>query len=316
MSTDHDHHHDHHGHEHGHDHHHGHGHGHPNAFAFGTGVNLLFVVVEGAAGFWAGSMALLADAGHNLGDAAGLLLAWVAVVLARRRPTARHSYGLKRLTILAAFANAFIIASTAGALMVESATHLMNPHPVPAKIVLWVSAAGVVVNGGSALLFLRGRKNDLNIRAAYLHLAADAAISLGVVVTGVIMLYTGWYWLDPLAGVLVTAFIFWNAWALLKESFALSLDAVPAGVDPEAVKTFLLGMKGVAGIHDLHIWALSTTETALTAHLVVPEPAGAPDRFISEVRRALHTEFDINHTTIQVECESCPVECSNGSHEF
>lgn len=301
-----------HSHSHGHDSHHDNNHGaapdFTRTFAIGTGINFAYLVIEAIAGFLTGSMALLADAGHNLGDVLGLLLAWGAAVIAKRPPTIRQTYGLRRGTILAALANALIIASAAGGLAVESISRIFDPREIPGITVTLVAAAGVIVNGGSALLFLKGRHHDLNVRAAYIHLAADAAISVGVVVTGLGIAWSGWYWLDPMVGAAVSLAILWNAWSLLRESMSLAMDAVPAGVDPESVKQHLLSLPGVTGVHDLHIWAISTTETALTAHVVIPESTDGGDGFISRVSSSLRERFAIGHATLQVETGECPAE--------
>ncbi len=302
----------HHHHDHSHDHHgHHHGHAHPEpgsdtrAFAIGTALNVVFVIVEAAAGFWTGSMALLADAGHNLGDVAGLLLSWGAVILARRRPSLRRTYGFRRGTILAALGNGLLISAAAGMLLVESVERVLRPPEVPAVIVLAVAACGVLVNGLSAMLFMSDRKHDLNMRAAYLHLAADAAISLGVVIAGAVIHYTGWYFLDPLTGIAVCLLIFAGTWGLVRESADLVLDAVPEGVDPEAVRTYLMEQEGVSDVHELHIWALSTTENALTAHLVIPDARSSGDGFIARLSADLRERFSIHHPTLQIETAAC-----------
>lgn len=297
-----------------HHHHHGHGGSHDDhhtgsmnrAFAIGTVINLLFAAGEAAAGFITGSVALLADAGHNFADVLGLALAWVAASFARSEPTARHSYGFKRGTILAALANALVISATAGALALESATRIFDPPPVRGMTVIAVAAIGVVINTGSALLFMSGRKHDLNVRAAFLHLAADAAISLAVVVAGFGMLQTGWYWLDPVVAIGVSAMIFLNSWSLLRQSLALSLDAAPDGIDPATVRDWLAAQPGVNDVHHLHIWALSTTETALTVHLVVKETTGSRDDLLVRVGTGLREQFRIGHITVQIEDSCCP----------
>ncbi len=301
--------HDHHGH--GHDHHgHDHGHGHAGhlhgprpeerGFALGVSLNLGFVGLEVAAGLIAGSMALLADAGHNLSDVLGLVAAWVAVRLARRLPTDRRTYGFHRGTILAALANAMLLLVAVGAIALESIQRLIAPEPVATGWMLWVAAAGIVVNGGTALLFARGREADINRRGAYLHMLADAGVSAGVVAGALLIQATGWTWVDPVLGLVIAGVILAGTWGLLRESADLAMDAVPAGIDAGAVQAFLAAQPGVREVHDLHIWAISTTQTALTAHLVRPE-ATADDGFLAAVCGALRTRFGIGHATLQIE---------------
>ncbi len=270
------------------------------AFAVGVALNLGFVVVEAAAGFWAGSLALLADAGHNLSDVLGLLLAWGASYLARRRPSPRRTYGLGRASIMAALANALLLVLAVGAIGWEAIQRLIHPVAAAPLPVIAVAGVGVVVNTLTALLFLSGRKEDLNIRGAFLHMAADAAVSLGVVVGGVVIAATGWQRVDPALGLLIVAAIAWSTWDLLWQAINLSLDAVPQGIDPEAVRAYLAQLPGVSEVHDLHIWGLSTTHTALTVHLTRPG-AALDDDWLAEVTHALHDRFGIGHATIQVE---------------
>ncbi|MCB4823250.1 cation diffusion facilitator family transporter [Roseicella aerolata] len=305
--------HDHH-HDHGHDHYghgaaHGHDHGHPHhhgpvpgerGFVPAIALNLGFVGLEAAAGIIGGSLALLADAGHNLSDVLGLLLAWGAVRLARRLPSGRRTYGFHRGTILAALGNAMLLLVAVGAIMLESVRRLVEPEPVAAGLMLWVAAAGIVVNAGTALLFARGREADLNRRGAYLHMVADAGVSAGVVAGALLIQATGWLWVDPVLGLLIAGVILAGTWGLLRDSVDLAMDAVPRGIDPEAVREFLAVQPGVAEVHDLHIWALSTTETALTAHLVRPG-AGTDDAFLATLGRELRARFGIGHATLQVE---------------
>ena len=291
---------------HGHNHHHGHDHENgPQdfrlAFAVGTGLNIALVGLQAAYGVIGHSVALLADAGHNLGDVFGLLLAWGASAAARRAPSSRYTYGLRSSSILAALANAIILLIAVGAIALEALQRFGSPEPVAAKAVMIVAAIGILVNGGTALLFMRGRERDLNIRGAFLHMAADAAISLGVLVSGFLILRTGWMWLDPLVSLIISAIIVRGTWGLLRHSFDLALQAVPPGIDPAQVRERLERLDGVERIHDLHIWAMSTTETALTCHLVMP--AGHPgDAFIARAAASLHKEFGIEHTTLQIEC--------------
>ncbi|HLY55552.1 MAG TPA: cation diffusion facilitator family transporter [Stellaceae bacterium] len=298
MSSRHDHDHDHPHHDHGHAH--GHSHGHETAFGVGAALNAAFVVVQVGAGLYAGSMALIADAGHNLADVLGLLLAWAAVRLGRQRPSRRRTYGYRRSSILASLANAVILLIGVGAIAVESIRRLFEPTPVATGIMMAVAALGIAINGGSALLFMRGRRHDLNIRGAFLHLVSDALVSVGVVVAAVLIQLTGLRWIDPAAGLAIAAIITWGTWSLLRESLHLAMDGVPGDIDPEAVETYLGQLPGVTGVHHLHIWATSTTETALTVHLVRP---GRPldDALLSQASGELRRRFGIAHATFQVE---------------
>ncbi len=296
--------HDHHAHDHAHDHQpgHHHHHGDPNsrAFALAIALNAVFVAIEFGYGFVANSTALMADAGHNLSDVLGLVLAWGAGLLTRKAPNQRYTYGLRSSSILAALLNALLLMMACGAIGWEAVHRIANPSPVAGLTVSVVAAVGVAINGISAWLFLAGSKDDLNIRAAYQHMAADAAISLGVVVSGLAIIYTGWTWLDPLVSVLIVLLIVGSTWSLLRESLQLMLAAVPANVDAAKVEQFLQAQPGVSGTHDLHIWAMSTTETALTAHLVMP--AGYPGDFaIDNIVARLKADFAIHHCTLQVE---------------
>ncbi len=284
-------------------HHHNHNHSpsdYNRAFAIGVALNVIYIVVEATYGFLAGSLALLADAGHNLSDVLGLLLAWGANYLVQRKPTQRHTYGWRKSTILAALTNAIILLVAMGGIAWEAVRRFSDPSPVAGKTVIIVAAIGVVINTATALLFLSGRKTDLNIRGAFLHMAADAGVSAGVVLAGVVILATGWPWIDPVVSLTITAIILVGTWGLLRDSFNLALDAVPAGIDPEAVKTYLSDLPGVTGVHDLHIWAMSTSETALTVHLVKPD-ARDDDTLIEQAGRELHDRFGIEHITIQWE---------------
>ena len=303
--------HHHHDHDHGHDHDHkghGHGHGHHNhapasfdrAFLIGIGLNTGFVLVEAGYGFLANSLALLADAGHNLGDVLGLLLAWAATALAKRRPSARFTWGMKRTPILASLANAMLLLVASGAIVLEAVQRLKTPAPVAETTVIWVALVGIAINGATALGFLSGRKNDLNIRGAFLHMVADAVVSLGVVLSGVVMLYTGWLWIDPAVSIVVALVIVAGTWSLLKESISLSLDSVPASIDRGAIEAYLTALPGVTEVHDLHIWPMGTTEVALTAHLVRPG-AGLDDGLLARACSDLSTRFGIGHATLQIE---------------
>ena len=299
---------------HGHAHHDhgGHSHGHGiepgRAFAIGVVLNTVFAVIEAAFGFFANSLALLADAAHNLSDVLGLLLAWGAASLARRAPSARFTYGLRGSTIMAAFANAVLLLVACGGIAWEAIGRFDAPASASGHVMIWVAAAGVVVNAATAALFLRDRKRDLNIRGAYLHMVADAAVSFGVVVAGAAILATGWLWLDPVTSLVIVAAILFGTWGLLRDSLALSMQAVPSGVEPAAVRAHLAALPGVAEIHDLHIWAMSTTENALTAHLVMP--AGHPgDAFLTELCRSLGERFGIHHATVQIEVGDTTERC-------
>jgi cobalt-zinc-cadmium efflux system protein len=293
----------------GHHHHHGHDHGvpsHHRAFAIGIALNLLYVVFETVFGLISGSLALLADAGHNLSDVLGLALAWGAAWLSRKQPTARRTYGYRRSSILAALANAMLLLVAVGAITWEALRRLQAPEPIDTGIVLWVAALGVVVNTGTALLFMRGRERDLNVHGAFLHMVADAAVTVGVIVAALLIAGTGWLWLDPAISLVIGAVILVGTWGLLRDSVDLALDAVPRGIDPAAVEDFLAAQPGVCEVHDLHIWGMSTTETALTVHLV--RPGAAPDDgFLAQLRRDLHERFAIDHATVQLEAgEPCP----------
>jgi cobalt-zinc-cadmium efflux system protein len=270
------------------------------AFALGVALNVGFVVIETAAGLWSNSLALLADAGHNLSDVLALLLAWGAATLSARQPSARFTFGLRSSSVLAALANALLLLAVCGAIGWEAIGRLRTSVAVPGSAVIAVAACGVVVNAATALLFLRRRKADLNARGAFLHMAADALVSLGVVAAGVGMLLTGWVWLDPAVSLAVVVVIFASTWGLARDSLDLALHAVPAGIDPAAVRAFLAARPGVSDVHDLHIWGMSTTENALSAHLVIPD--GHPgDRFIAETAQGLEQRFRIGHATLQIE---------------
>ncbi len=312
MAHPHEHHHDH-DHDHGHSHG-GNGHHHPvptsgSAFAIAIALNTVFVVVEFGYGFAANSTALMADAGHNLSDVLGLVLAWGAVILSRKSPDARFTYGLRSSSILAALANAVFLLLACGAIALEAVQRFASPHPIEGLTVIVVAAIGIVVNGVSAWLFASGSKGDMNVRGAYLHMAADAAVSLGVVVAGVVILYTGWVWLDPLISLVIVALIVVGTWGLLRESLKLSLSAVPANIDMNAVQTYLQELPGVQSIHDLHVWGISTTESALTVHLVTPQ--GYPgDAAMDDIMDTLKDRFAIAHSTLQVELGTTQHQCA------
>jgi cobalt-zinc-cadmium efflux system protein len=291
----------------GHDHAHGARHAHVHvpkdfgvAFAIGSALNVGFVIVEVAYGLLANSIALVADAGHNLGDVLGLVMAWVATVLARRAPSRTHTYGLRRGTILAALANAMMLLVAVGAIAVEGVRRLIEPGEVAGTTVVVVAALGIVVNGVTAWLFASGRKDDINLRAAFLHMAYDALVSVGVVIAGALILLTGWTRLDPLVSLVIAVVILVGTWRLLSEAVGMSLDAVPIGIKSEQVTAFLRQQPGVTAIHDLHIWPMSTTETALTCHCLMP--GGHPgDEFLVQLAHELQERFSIGHATIQVE---------------
>lgn len=308
-----------HQHDHSHDHHRhsrGHHHGSVNynsAFAVGIALNTGFVILEAIWGLRSHSLALLADAGHNLSDILALLLAWIASLLAKRPPTERRTYGLRRSSILAAMFNALFLLVAMGAIGWEAIQRFNQPSSVEGGIVIGIAAVGIVINTATALLFLSGRKGDLNIRGAFLHMTADAVVSAGVVVAGFLILQTGWLWLDPIVSLLIVAVIFVGTWDLLKDSFNLALDAVPEHIDAGAVKAYLLGLPPVLEVHDLHIWAMSTTETALTAHLIVKK-SKQHDLLIQQVTSELRHKFRIDHTTLQVEYGSLNcLHASDGS---
>jgi cobalt-zinc-cadmium efflux system protein len=302
------------GHHQGHGH--GHGHGHAHGIARGTGfaiavaLNLAFLVAELAAGLVSGSMALIADAGHNLSDVLSLLLAWGASVLASRPPSERFTYGLKSSSILAAIANAALLWVALGAILVETIRRFSDPAPVAGMTMIIVAGCGIVINGLSAALFAQGRKTDLNLRAAFLHLVADAAVSAGVVIAGVAVILTEARWIDPVTSLAITLVIAWGSWGLLRDSLKMGLLAVPEGIEQARVRAFLESKPGVTAVHDLHIWPMSTTENAITAHLVMP--GGYPgDRFLHDLAHELEHAFGIGHPTFQVETlsdEGCALE--------
>ncbi len=300
---DHDHHRDHHRGHHHDDHHHGPSSG--AAFAIAVTLNAGFTLAEFVAGLLGGSLALIADAGHNLSDVLALLAAWAASVLVKRPPSPRFTYGLKSSSILAALANAALLWVAIGAILIETVRRFAEPAPVAGQTMIWVAAIGIAINGACAWLFASGRRGDLNIRAAFTHLLADAAVSAGVVIAGVIVLLTGWSWVDPVASLAITAAIGWGSWGLLRESVRMGLLGVPQGIDQGAVLAFLRALDGVEAVHDLHIWPMSTTESAITAHLVMP--AGCPgDRFLHDVADTLHRRFGIGHPTLQIETQLDP----------
>ena len=273
------------------------------AFAIGVALNTAFVIAEGAAGLWSGSLALLADAGHNLSDVLALLLAWGAAVLAKRAPAGRRTYGHRKATILASLANAVMLLVAVGVIISESIRRLMHPADVATTVVMLTAALGVVINTATALLFFRGRGEDLNVRGAFLHMAGDAAVSVTVVVGAAVIFYTGLTWVDPALGLLIAAVIVVGTWSLLRDSVELAMDVAPRGIDVDQVRDWLGARPGVQEVHDLHIWALSTTETALTAHLIRPAN-GDCDVFLQETCEALVQRFNIGHSTLQLETDA------------
>jgi cobalt-zinc-cadmium efflux system protein len=297
-------------HAHSHDHPHPHlaAQGLRSAYALGVGLNVAFVVFEATFGFLSDSMALIADAGHNLSDVLGLLLAWGASYLARRAPTGRRTYGLRRSTILAALLNSLILLLTIAAIAWEALGRLGAPHEVAAGTVIRVAALGVVVNALTAALFYSGNRQDLNRRGAYLHMAADAAVSLGVVAGGFAIKATGQHWIDPAISLVIVGVLLWSTWGLAVDALNLALDAVPKGIDPSLVESYLCSLPGVEAVHDLHIWGMSTTEVALTAHLVKPE-TGDEERLLAALHHDLDARFGIHHSTIQLERPGASYPC-------
>jgi len=313
VHDDHDHGHDH-EHAHGHDHAHGHSHGHAHApanfdraFAIGIALNAGFVAIEAFYGWKVDSLALLADAGHNLSDVAGLVLAWAGAAAGRLRPDARHTYGFKRASILAAFANALLLLLAMGSLAWEAIGRLQAPHATQGLTIIVVAAIGIVVNGATALLFLRGG-NDINLRGAFLHMAADALVSAGVVVAGLLTLFYGWVWTDPVASLVIAAVIVAGTWRLFRQSLHLMFDGVPAHLNLVEVRECLQAMAGVAQVNDLHVWAMGTSEVALTAHLVMPG-GPADDDFLRLAGQTLQERFGISHVTLQSARRPLAVGC-------
>lgn len=305
----------------GHTHSHGHHHhapatGHGRAFALAVALNVVIVVVQAVYGVIAHSTALLADAGHNLSDVLGLLLAWGAAWLATRRPSARFTFGFGSSSILASLANAALLLVACGAIIAEAIGRLASPTPVAGLDVFVVAVVGMVVNGFSAWLFMRGSKDDLNIRGAFMHMAADAGVSAAVAVSGLVILFTGWNWIDPIMSILVVLVIVYGTWGLLRESVRLALAAVPEGIDVERVRVFLAAQDGVTDVHDLHVWALSTTGNALSAHLVMP--AGHPgDAALDGIVQVLCTRYGMTHVTLQVDLGAshrCSLDAAPHAH--
>jgi len=279
------------------------------AFMVGVILNVIFVVIEAGYGIVAGSLALIADAGHNLSDVLSLLLAWGASLLATKRPTQKRTYGFRRVTILAALLSAFFLLVTLGGIAWESIGRFFNPEPVKGMVIIVVAGIGVVINSITALLFISGKEHDLNIKGAYLHMAADAGVSLGVVIAGIAIMITGWLWLDPAISIFIVIIVLIGTWGLLRNAINLSIDAVPEGIDISEIRDYLTSLKNVSCTHDLHVWALSTTETALTAHLVTTKDS-MDNTFLIEIQQVLHDQFGIDHTTIQIEKETSEQNCN------
>ena len=301
-------------------HHHGHHHAHgmtperlDRAMLIGVGLNAAFVVVELAFGFFSGSLALLADAGHNASDVVGLLLAWGASLLARRPPSRRFTFGLRRATIYAAFANAVLLLAACGAILWEAVHRFREPAPVMGLTMVVVAAIGVIINTATALLFMRGSQSDANVRGAFLHMAADAAVSVGVVVAGLAIMATGLSWIDPVVSIVIMAVIVWGTWDLFTESIGLAMDAVPRRIDFDKLTASLTAVEGVCEVHDLHVWSTSTSEVILTAHLVVP--AGDQQQALLEARAVLAEQFTIPHVTLQIESGTTAATCEQRSTE-
>jgi cobalt-zinc-cadmium efflux system protein len=303
-------------HDHGNDHHHGHGRGHAvsvgygRLFAIGIALNLGFVVIEAWFGWKTGSLALLADAAHNLGDVGGLVLAWAAWAAARLPANEHKTYGWQRGSILAGFINAVVLLVAMGSLGWEAVGRLQEPSPVAAGTVMVVAAVGVVINTATALLFMRGSDRDLNIRGAFLHMAADALVSLGVIVAAALYLWQGWTWIDPLASLVIVLVVIAGTWSLFRQSLHLLFDGVPEHIDLQQVRSTLAALPGVTAVHDLHVWAMGTAEPALTAHLVCREDAAAGD-VLREARLQLQRRYAIDHVTLQIEHEPCASHCDD-----
>lgn len=278
------------------------------AFSIGTGLNLAFVAVEAIYGYRTHSLALIADAGHNLSDVLGLLLAWGASVMTRWSPSRDRTYGFRRTSILASLLNAAVLLVAMGAVAWEALGRFGQPAPVAGGTVMAVAAVGVVINAVSAGLFMAGQHEDLNIRSAFFHLAADAGVSLGVVVAGAAIVATGWAWIDPVVSLLIVTVVLWVSWGLLKDSVDMALDAVPPGIDAAGIEAFLADLPGVEAVHDLHIWAMSTTEFALTAHLLAPD-SSCHEALLAEASCTLQERFEIAHPTLQVETRCLDAGC-------
>ena len=298
-----------------HTHSHSHGHSHApatfsQAFAIGIALNTVFVLIEGFYGWKINSLALLADAGHNLSDVAGLILAWGGALAGQRRPDARYTYGFKRASILAAFVNAVLLLLAMGSLGWEALGRLQHPEATQGATIMAVAGVGIVINTATALMFMRGSQGDLNIRGAYLHMAADALVSLGVVLGGALYLWQGWTWIDPVMSLAIAVVIVLGTWSLLRQSVHLLFDGVPDSVDLTAVRRLLLALPGVADVHDLHVWAMGTSDVALTAHLVLTPQVTDTNALLHEAEHELHEHFEIRHATLQLESPSYALQCA------
>jgi cobalt-zinc-cadmium efflux system protein len=278
------------------------------AYIVGIILNSTFVIVEAIAGLYTHSLSLLADAGHNLGDVAGLALALLATKLALRKTNEQYSFGYRQSTVLAAFINACILLISLGAVAYEAIMRISQPHPIEGGTVAIIAGIGIVINSVTALMFLKDKDNDLNSKGAYMHMASDALISLGVVIAGIVILYTGWFWLDSIVSLILVIVVVFGTWGLLKESLKLTLNGVPRDVNLFEVKKYLSGLKGVTNVHDLHIWAISTTETSLTAHLIISENV-ENDLLYENIKEELHHKFNITHSTIQIERNKGQFHC-------
>ncbi|WP_163872790.1 cation diffusion facilitator family transporter [Paenibacillus favisporus] len=311
MAHGHHHHHSHsttHEHSHSHSHSHSHAHGpadYNRAFLIGIVLNTAFVILEAAYGLISHSLSLVADAGHNLSDVLALVLAWVASLLVRKKATELRTYGYRRSSILAALFNALFLLAAIALIAWGAISRLIHPQPVDGVDVIWVAAVGILINALTALLFVSGRRGDLNVRGAFLHMAADAGVSLGVVIAGIVISATGWLWVDPVVSLLIVLVIGISTWGLLKDSLNMALDSVPPGTDIAAIRNYLTSLPWVKSMHDLHIWGMSTTETALTAHLVVTEPCNG-DELLQQAAAELREQFGIGHTTLQLEIGDLP----------
>lgn len=284
-----------------------------HAFAIGVMLNLLFVAVEITAGFFADSLALIADAGHNMSDVVSLLLAWGASVLATKAATEKRTYGFRKATVMASLASSILLLVALGSIVWEAIGRFVHPEPVEGFTVIVVAAIGVAVNGITALLFVKGQAHDLNVRGAFLHMAADAGVSLGVVVAGFLMLLKGWLWVDPMVTLVIVAVIFVGTWNLLRDSVNYAMDAVPKNMDIVSIKQYLMHLDKVSCIHDLHVWPMSTSEVALTVHIVVDDTQ-VDNKFLSEIQEHLHDHFDIEHATIQIETSTMTNQCMLDKH--
>ena len=300
---------------------HDHGHSHApatfnRAFAIGIALNIAFVAIEASYGLKVNSLALLADAGHNLSDVVGLVLAWGGALAGKLRPDAKHTYGWKRASILAAFFNAMVLLVAMGSLAWEAVGRLGTPEATEGWTIIAVAGVGIVINTATALLFMRGRNDDLNIRGAFLHMAADALVSLGVVIGGALYLWQGWAWIDPVMSLAIAVIIVAGTWNLFKQSLHLMFDGVPEGIDLTAVRTLLLSLSGVGEVHDLHVWAMGTSEVALTAHVVLNGQAADASAVLQEAEQELHEHFEIRHITLQLEspayAELCGLRVGSG----